>query len=245
MYNNWTRLDVREECQIRLRDTAATIYGTARLDRYVRDGYREWCIATGACWHREALPLTTSQAAYNLPDRLHKVDRVVYNYYRLDPLIGSAFKNEDRVFETEEGEPLGYLMDGESGDETLGSSSAYQKRIRFVRVPNQSFSNVYLEWLSIGDDLADDSDVLWNMADHHIPAVIYYVLWKAFAFEGPGQHLGFAAHFKQRFDEMVQRTINRKARARSNRVMRMGEGAPHRGGVRLARMPWNYGKVVR
>lgn len=244
-YNNWTRLDVREEALKRLRDTNSKFWATSRIDRYVRDGYREWCIATGANWHRDNFPLTLGQALYDLPDRLHKIDRMVYNFYRIDPLLISGFKKYDRVVESEQGEPIGYSMDGDSGEESLSEFVPYQKRVRIVRVPSSSFTNVYLEWLSVGDDLINDSSVLWNAADHDVTAVIFYVMWKAFSFEGPGQHLKFAAHFKQRFDEKVYRANARINRSRTNQPRGMGEDTPTRGGIRLARMPWQYGKVVR
>jgi hypothetical protein len=244
-YNSWTRLDVLEEVQKRLRDSNARFWGVDRLNRYIRDGYREWCIATGANWHRENFPLMASEPLYDLPDRLYKIDRFVYNNYRLDPVNAASFKRIDRVMETEQGEPIAYSMDGDSGDEDLATTSPYQKRLRIIRVPASSYTNLYLEWISLGDDLDSDSSVLWNMADHDIPAVIYYAMWKAFSFEGSGQHVKFAQHFKKRFDEKVYRSNARKNRSRSNQMRRMGEGRPVRGGVRLARMPWNYGKVVR
>jgi hypothetical protein len=245
VYNNWTRLDVVEEVSLRLRDSTNDVWAATRITRYVRDGYMEWCKQTGANWHRDHYPLVASQALYDLPDRLFKVDRMTFNGYRIPPIVSDTFRNLNKMMEVEEGIPIGYAMDGESGDEDLADTDPYQKRLRMHRVPADSYDDVYLEWESVGDDLDDDSSVLWNMADHQVLAVIFYAMWKAYSFEGSGQHLKFAAFYKQRFEEIVARTLLRKSKSRSNKQHRMGDSGPVRGGVRLARYPWNYGKVVR
>jgi hypothetical protein len=128
-----------------------------------------------------------------------------------------------------------------------------------VQIPNQhAFGDpwgvivgVYTEPLAVrieyqrrGAELGDDQD--FEIPDRYVMYVRHWAQYRCLEREGKGQELELAAHFKSRFEEGVARMLKRKAAMGYQKVQVLGGGG--RTIIRKdrrARLPWQYGTVVR
>lgn len=103
---------------------------------------------------------------------------------------------------------------------------------------------VRIEYRRRGQTLSDTQD--FEIADRYTVYVRHYAQSQALGREGPGQDLTLAKHFAERYEAGIARMKRRAHAMDYQRAMVMGGGSSlQRKGPPLARLPYNYGTVVR
>ena len=113
----------------------------------------------------------------------------------------------------------------------------------FPRRAYQDVNGTRIEFYRRGEELAADNTE-FEIPQRFVKYVMWFVLGRALNRQGAGQDTALAAHWMQRYEDGVRRATNRKFRVNQFKIRRIedyrnvGQRPP------LAKLPWNYGKVV-
>lgn len=216
-----------------LGDSTRTIWSSAEVDRYIQQGYNQFCLDTELLWRRYELGDVADQATYTVPTELYKLERVEWNNYRIPPLTSADLENRYPAFESQTGPARGYTASGDG-----------LRTIR--RVPAAAASDLdilVLEYTRRGATLSTSQGV--ELPDRYAAAVRFFALYRCWEREGDGQDPKLALHFKTRYDDAVRRAVLRRGGIRSKRVGQFGPGVTQRfGPPPPPQLPWNFGYPV-
>lgn len=108
----------------------------------------------------------------------------------------------------------------------------------------QDIHNTRIEFSRRGRPIEDQDDT-FELPDRYVKYVRNYALWKALERDGDGQDLEFAGHWKMRWDAGIARMLARKNKLAANQRKELqGRDLVVNRRPPLARLPWQYGKVV-
>jgi len=243
---NKTRLALRTDILYRLGDSKSENWSAAEINSYIQEGYNHLVRAVNLLWDITYLNDSADIAEYALPTDLLMVDRVTWNWKRIEPLSHRQLRGSDGQYRSTSGSPEGYTLD-EDGLET----------IRLWPVPSVSISpdptdeefdedpnNTRVEYFKRATALSADTDS-FKLTDAHVRYLRFFALWKALERQGDGQDLKLAEHYKARYFLGVQRIGRRQEDVKRARVGRMGGEAPRGGTIPRPRLPAHYGATVR
>lgn len=248
------------------------IWSTDYLNRIALEAETEIAKELNCIIDRYSLAVEQYLSEYPLPSFITNIRRVIWKGFRLDPVshVNSPYYSipietysEDDVFDVTifqedtfdsgaitisngaaGGRPLSYFYSG-FGENIIKFNGPANETIGFYSnlwssdIPNA----VIVEFYRTPDGLN------WKIP-HYIRrrTIKNYVLWKAFAKEGPGQNLNASAYFETRYlitlekarsiINNIYRTVNTE-RGPSDRKEISREFLKRRGP-----RPWNYGIVV-
>lgn len=113
-----------------------------------------------------------------------------------------------------------------------------------VRTVYKEQNSVRLEYQRRGNELGALQD--FEIPDRYTKYIRNFAMWKALLRDGKGQDLQLAEHYHQRYMAGLARTVQRKQAVQFQKSYRLGGGSSTRGTAPpRARLPWQYGKVVR
>lgn len=112
---------------------------------------------------------------------------------------------------------------------------------RFVSVSAQLAK---IEYYQRGSALVADDDE-FDIPAWTVKYVRLFAMARCLERRGPGQDMKLAKHFHERFSVGVDRLIKRRDKIKSARVGRFGGMGTTRSPRPRARLPWQYGTVVR
>ena len=106
-------------------------------------------------------------------------------------------------------------------------------------------NNVRLEYRRRGAALSAMQP--FEIADRYTVYVRHYAQARALSREGPGQELELSAHFSARYEAGIARMLKRRQAVQFQMSSVLGSGGTEQRARRpqLARLPWQYGTVVR
>ena len=104
-------------------------------------------------------------------------------------------------------------------------------------------NSVRVEYRRRGEVLSDFVD--FEIPDRYTVVVRHYAEARALEREGKGQDMEMAAHFQTRYDTGIKRMNRRRKALRFQQTFVMGGTSGRLRGPVLARLPYNYGHVVR
>lgn len=245
------------------------LWSTDYLNRLVREAEIEIAKETKSIIVRESIRVSSGVYAYQLPERVNNIRKILYKGARLDPLdsrefyawvsrlttytdpaflpsaFSDAFHIGARIMGVPEGKPLNYFY-------------------------NSFGENVVYFNPGINEDVAGFEDGLWDINIGNAVTVEYYglpdgilvqvphyirrriikayVLYKAFAKEGDGQNLNASKHFLGRYTILMERAkfiINNISKASiRTRDEYMDKLAIEEFYRKRGPLPSNYGIVV-
>jgi len=232
-----TLADVRTAAALRLGDSGFTIWASAELTVYVKEGQADLVRKTGCLWfksdHANLVPVA-AQGTYTLPSDLLLLERLTYQKMKMFPLTRRDAEMRDPLYRTTEGLPRYYIMEGDG----IGT-------IRYVHVPSAAgaATDVSIEYQRRAATLSADGTAL-DIPDRYADYVRHYVMWKAYERDGPGQNLKMADHYRIRYEEGIARMLKRKDQIHAARITKLGGGPPpYRPGLPV--LPWQYGTRER
>jgi len=217
-------------------NSADYVWSDAELNRYIQDGYDLFCRAALAIFDRQAIPDVAGEAVYDLPVGITELDRVTWNNYRIRSDPQDAWTSGDPVFESQQGQVEGYLVDGDG----FG-------KIRKIRVPaGDDATKFMVEFYRIGAELTADTDRL-EIPTWDSRAIRHYVLAQAYGRDGKGKNLEASTHYLARWVETLERARSRNYKVQARRTVVIGGTGEVRttGRPPRPRLPWQYGTVVR
>ncbi len=230
-----TRVNLTDDVQTRLGDTAAAIWTQAEVISYVKEGYDELCLSTLMLWKRSTTAITdvAGTATYSLPTDFYQMERVTWKNLRIDPWTAAETRSRQPYYTTVQGNVIAYVLELDG----LGT-------IRLVYIPAESASNTIIEYFRRGAALSSDSTAL-DIPDRYTDYIVWYALARALEREGPGQDSEMAAHYQLRYDEGVKRIKRRKSQIHQSRTGQLGgkDAPPPKLGD--PQWPSTYGRVVR
>lgn len=103
--------DIRDDVLYQLGDVAAAMWSQAEMDSYIKEGYNEISLKTGALWETAYLEDVAGVATATLPTDLYQIERASWSYKRLDPISSSQLEHIDSRYQITQGEVIGYLQD--------------------------------------------------------------------------------------------------------------------------------------
>lgn len=113
-----------------------------------------------------------------------------------------------------------------------------------IRQVTTNVNDLRIEYRRRGETLATDV-IEFEIPDRYVKYVRWFALSQALGREGDGQDMELADHYQSRFELGVQRCVRRRSMAQSQRKVVMGGAARRSGRMPRARLPYNYGAVVR
>ena len=106
-----TRSSVRTTVLTILGDTAEKIWSSSEIYDYIDEGYNLWCRLTRALWAWTYSNDTDGTGAYALPDDLTEIDRITWDWIRLEPLSHRFLRNYDSRYRVQTGQVQAYTLD--------------------------------------------------------------------------------------------------------------------------------------
>lgn len=103
-------------------------------------------------------------------------------------------------------------------------------------------SNTRVEYFRLGKDLDEYG---FELPDRFVKYPEFFACAKALERDGPGQDIGMAAHFMERYAEGVARMRKRLSENRRAVVGKIGQAGRVPTKPALARLPWKYGRQIR
>lgn len=176
------------------------------------------------------------KAVYELPSDLIQIERATWDNYRIDPLNSAELQlaNSRYLFET--GNPRGYLMDGDG-----------LRKLRKWPIPSASAtgttSNFKIEFSRQGSSVSDATDE-FELPGRYSKYLRHYACWRCLEREGKGQDLPLANFWKTLYEAGIGRMLERKRLFRQRRIVTLKQFGRTRTAPPLARLPWQYGRVV-
>lgn len=226
-----TLLQTRTDVLAYLGDSSSAIWSTAEIDSYIKEGYDDLCMRSGALWIKSApggLQPVAGTGTYALPTDLYKIERMTWNVKRMRPMYPEEAQRYDHRYRITQGIPLAYIVEGDG----LGV-------IRYFRVPSASDSLISIEYVRRGAALSSSGTSL-ELPDRYVDYVTWFAMGRALERDGTGQDLALSEHFKERYAAGLTRIKKRKAAAQSARIGSLGgPGKPM--APPLPQFPWNYG----
>lgn len=230
---------VRVDVLLRLGDSTNDIWTNAEIDRYIQEGYDELLIRTKMLWKRAYSNDVASTATYSLPTDFIGLDRVLWNWRRIEPVTQQELIDFDALYRTTEGPVQAYSVESD-GLLTL----------RKYPVPSTTATagadanNTRIEYFARGTAVSADADG-FSIPDRYVKYIRHFAMFRALERNGTGQDLVFAAHWKARFDEGIMRIINRMQKVERTRRVGYGERRVHLGPPPRPKLPRAYGREVR
>lgn len=162
------------EVLTRLGDTDQTVWSSAEIESYLKEGYDEMAYRTAAFWDTAYLDDVLSQATYTLPTDVYDVERATWNNRKIPALKARDLRQLDWNYLSASGQVEAYTID-QDGLRTL----------RKYRVPNGSKSIEVTSWGNPRDlsDLGHSETSQWGIA-RTIPEI-----------KGPTQPWGIPRNF--------------------------------------------------
>jgi hypothetical protein len=224
----------------RLGDVDEAVWTAPEVKVYIREGYNLFVRQTLPLWDYAYLDDVAGVPVYDLPTDCLQVDRVTWNWRRINALLPADARYLDCLYETNRGQVLGYILLHE-GIEKLRKWLVPST----TAVPNQDNANTRVEYFQRGSTLAVDLDE-FDIPFRCVKYIRFYALGQALGRKGKGQDAALSKHYLARFAVGVGRMLRRKQLSNSARVGRFGGvPTPHSFIIASPRLPWNFGRIVR
>lgn len=249
-YSRPTRLNLRTEILRHLGDSINTWWSNAEINQYIQEGYDHLCLATELLWTKASpasLQDVLGQPTYALPADLYQIERITNDQKRLIPLNRREAEGHDPIFETQQGDQIAYLVEGDG-----------IRILRKIHVPNatytgatsEGFDQAYvanktsIEYTKRGAAVGSDSST-FEIPSYYLKYLRWYALARALEREGPGQDLLLSQHYQGRYNDGIARIRRRKVALHGARVHRLGGTTERRDPDSRWRLPSNYPRVPR
>lgn len=112
-----------------------------------------------------------------------------------------------------------------------------------TRTVYKEANNVRLEYQRRGADLSVNQ--AFEISDRYVKYIRHFVMWRALSRDGKGQDLQLADHYRLRYAAGVERISRRRQAVQFQKSYRLGGSGTRGSAPPRARLPWQYGKVVR
>lgn len=234
-----TLSSVSDDVLYQLGDISEAVWTAAEVKVYIKEAYNLLIRLTLPLWTYAYLNDTVNVALADLPTDCLKVDRVTWNWKRIPPLSARELRSIDTRYMLNTGPVRAYSL----GQDGIG-------KLRKWLVPaatataGQDIDNTRIEYYARGSALSADAST-FELPARCIKYIMFYALAQAYGRKGKGQSPTLSEHFMGRFAVGVERLLNRKRLANSQRVGRFGGATPTRSTLPSPVLPWNFGKVVR
>lgn len=193
------------------------IWTDAQLNQWGIDAEQQINQDLPVIYWRFYLPTIAGQSVYTLPSYVRTVSRISWLSRKLDPVNWeeltflsppTAFVNPNSPsfnIETSQGRPLYYAMHPTNPYDirlypTPNISLLANGPDPYSTTPNEPYCVVSC-WRAIDSTLQDPKALLPYYIDRRMRKA--YILWRAFASEGPGQNLSIAKYYMQKYQFLV------------------------------------------
>lgn len=230
---------VRTAVLRRLGDSTNVIWSNAEINRYIQEGYDRLLFSTQMLWKRAYSDDVDGTATYALPTDLQSVDRVMWNWRRIDAVTTRELIQADSAYRTTEGPVEAYSIED---DGVL--------TIRKYPVPSQTptagadTNNTRVEYFARGAALSVDGST-FEIPDRYVKYIRHFAMFRALERKGDGQDLELAQHWGQRFEQGQQRIRERMARVERTRIRVLSGDRGSGGPPPRPRLPVDFGTVVK
>lgn len=123
------------EVLTRLGDTDQTVWTSAEIEAYLKEGYDEMAYRTVAFWDTAYLDDVADQATHDLPESVYDVERATWNNKRLVALKANDLLQLDSLYRTTTGLVESYTLDQDG-----------LRKFRKYRIPTLSTSIEVTSW---------------------------------------------------------------------------------------------------
>lgn len=226
------------------------IWPTQYLSDLIVQAEQEISEQVPCIYSRFAISVTQGISVYILPESISGIIRVTWKSWTVHPVFQRELRNNVIPLKPVNGDiesrPFLYMRQG------YGESG-----IKFYPAPNET---IVADQTNIFNQTGIASQVIisaWHIADatgstYRVPAYIgryltkAYVLWRAFAKEGPGQNLEASEYYRVKYEGLLTQFKKIVTRLYSSHVRSMGDQFVNTYGRRPPhpRLPANFGYPV-
>ena len=237
----------------RLNDPNAVLWTDDQLVQYINQAEIYAFDFINLYWVRYPINIVNGTALYDMTQvvptgfRVKNITRITYRGFKVDILSQKEMSLLSPVYRTQFSRPrwATWQFDG------------FQK-LRLYPVPNENLpaldtglqvftdTNILNECIISAYLYPDETNEDFSLPDYFITRLVkYYVYWKAYSVEGPGQNLEIATYFKNRHDQQIAMVIKANAMVYANKDRQLSDVAIQRPWRKhRPTLPPNFGSPV-
>jgi hypothetical protein len=183
-----------------------SIWSDSQISSWAQEAENEICLKLNLIIDRVAFATAQGQSTFELPNWVNQIRRLTFQGFKIDPGSFSEViaSNSSPGTVISSSRPLTYIYDG-FGDRIF---KVYPSVGVATAAPTGDLFNgtAILSGMIAEVWRAPDFSTTYNRVPDWFRRVIVkaYVLWKAFAAEGPGQDLSGSAYYAEEFAELLK-----------------------------------------
>ncbi len=245
--------DLLSYIRARLNDPNGLLWSDANLTQYINQAETHVHEYINMYWVRFPLNIQNGVALYDMTQvvptgyTVKHITRITYRGFKIDIVSQKELSLLSPVYRTQESRPrwATWQYDG-------------FHQLRLYPVPNEDlpildgglevFTDAHIrdECIVSCYLFPQESNTMFTMPDYFIRRLVkYYVYWKAYGAEGPGQNVEIATYFKNRWKQQITQVLKTNAKTYNSVSKQYADVASQRP-WRKARpqLPPNFGRVV-